>query len=53
MLLDYQLPILQDSIITVKVRAVNHYLGKFQSYGNSQSEQVFAINGVSESSKRC
>ena len=39
MLLDYLLPILQDSIIT----AVNHYLGKFQSQGNSQSEQLFAI----------
>ena len=33
----------QDSIITDKVRAVNHYLGKFQSQGNSQSEQLFAI----------
>ena len=42
-LLDYLLPILQDSIITDKVRAVNHYLGKFQSQGNSQSEQLFAI----------
>ena len=45
MLLDYLLPILQDSIITYKVRAVNHYLGKFQSQGNSQSEQLFAIKG--------
>ena len=45
MLLDYLLPILQDSIITDKVRAVNHYLGKFQSKGNSQSEQLFAIWG--------
>ena len=45
MLLDYLLPILQDSIITDKVRAVNHYLGKFQSQGNSQSEQLFAIMG--------
>ena len=35
MLLDYLLPILQDSIITGKDRAVNHYLGKFQSQGNS------------------
>ena len=53
MLLDYLLPILQDSIITDKVRAVNHYLEKFQSQGNSQSEQLFAIYGVLESSKRC
>ena len=45
MLLDYLLPILQDSIITDKVRAVSHYLGKFQSQGNSQSEQLFAIKG--------
>ena len=45
MLLDYLLPILQDSIITDKVRAVNHYLGKFQPHGNSQSEQLFAILG--------
>ena len=45
MLLDYLLPILQDSIITDKVRAVNYYLGKFQSQGNSQSEQLFAIKG--------
>ena len=44
MLLDYLLPILQDTI-TDKVRAVNHYLGKFQSQGNSQSEQLFAIQG--------
>ena len=28
MLLDYLLPILQDSIITNKVRAVNHYSPK-------------------------
>ena len=34
MLLDYLYPILQDSIITDKVRAVNHYLDKFQSEGN-------------------
>ena len=45
MLLDYLLPIVQDSIITDKIRAVNHYLGKFQSQGNSQSEQLFAIQG--------
>ena len=45
MLMDYLLPILQDSIITDKVRTVNHYLGKFQSQGNSQSEQLFAIQG--------
>ena len=43
MLLVCLLPILQDSIIADKVRAVNHYLGKFQSQGNSQSEQLFAI----------
>ena len=48
MLLDYLLPILQDSIITDKVRAVNHYLGKYQSQGNSQSEQLFVIYGVLE-----
>ena len=45
MLLDYLLPILQDSIITDKVRAVNHYLGKFQSQGNSQSEQFLSFMG--------
>ena len=45
MLLDYLLSILQDSIIADKVRAVNHYLGKFQSLGNSQSEQLLAIWG--------
>ena len=45
MLLDYLLPVLQDSINTDKVRAVNHYLGKFQSQGNSQSEKLFAIKG--------
>ena len=39
MLLDYLLPILQDSIITDKVTAVNHYVGKFQSKGNRQSEK--------------
>ena len=33
--------ILQDSIITDKVRTVNHYLGIFQSKGNGQSEQLF------------
>ena len=51
MLLDYLLPIFQDSICTDKVRAVNHYLGKFQSQGNSQSEQLFVIYGVLESFK--
>ena len=45
MLLDYRLPVLQDSINTDKVRAVNHYLYKFQSKGNSQPEQLFAIQG--------
>ena len=45
MLLDYLLPMLQDSITTDKIRAVNHYLGKFQSQGNSQLEQSFAIYG--------
>ena len=43
MLLDYLLPILQDSITNDKARAFNHYLGKFQSQGNSQSEQFFTI----------
>ena len=46
MLLDYILPIIQDSINTDKVRGVNHhYISKFQSHGNSQSEQLFAISG--------
>ena len=45
MLLDYLLPILQDSIITDEVKAVNHYLGKFQSQGNSQSEQLLVMLG--------
>ena len=45
MLLDYLLPTLQDSIITGKVRAINHYLGKFQSQDTSQSEQLLAIWG--------
>ena len=53
MLLNYLLPILQDSIITDKVEAVNNYLAKSQSQGNSQSEQLFVISGVLESSKRC
>ena len=48
MLQDYLLPILQDSIITDKVRAVNHYLGKFQSQGNSQSEQFLPFRGIGE-----
>ena len=43
MLLDYLLPILQDSIITDMVRPVNLYLGKYQTWGNSQSEQLFVI----------
>ena len=45
MLLDNLLPVLQDGIIIDKVRAVNYYLDKFQSQGNSQSEQLFAIKG--------
>ena len=54
MLLDYLLPILKDNIITDNVRAVNHYLGKFQSLGNSQSEKLFVIPvGILDSSKRC
>ena len=48
MLLDYLLPVLQDSIVSDKVRAVNYYLGKFQSQGNSQHNSCLPFRGIGE-----
>ena len=48
MLLDYLLPILQDSIITDKVRAVNHYVGKIQPKAIANQNSCLPFRDIGE-----
>ena len=49
MLLDYLLPILQDSIITDKVRAVNHYLEvNFSPKAIANQNSCLPFRGIGE-----
>ena len=48
MLLGYLLPILQDSIITDKVRPVNLYLGKYQPEAIANQNSCLSFRGIGE-----